>query len=97
MEEIVSGQEAEMSNPRLIIRAVHARLSEELRPACESIDRHARDLKNASVWIERTAFDCFEWDAKAKRSKLKAESDLPNDGKAVLAAFGQAIAAQNAL
>jgi hypothetical protein len=81
---------------KLLHRVIHARLPENLRPACEAIARHARDVNNTAVWIASRAFECFAWDKVAKRSKLKAAADLPQDGLLVLSAYNKAIASQNA-
>lgn len=80
----------------LKVRVVHARLPDELRPACEAISRHIRDLRNTSVHLARTALDCFAWDPAAKRSIFKTAEELPRGGPAVLAAFNAGIKAQNA-
>lgn len=77
-------------------RVVHARLPEEIRPACEALSRQVRDLHHTSICLVRVALGCLDWDSGARRSVLKAEKDLPKDGRAVLAVFNVAIVALNA-
>jgi IS605 OrfB family transposase len=81
----------------VVYRTIQSGLPQSLAPACRSIARHIRDVHNSSLWLAKTALNCFEKDRQMKVWKLLDELDRPEHWAEALKAFDDAIESANAL